>query len=297
MRRLAQPSALSAAICPRWVPICRVHRHRQEHARQHDAEHLLLVDLLRQRLVRHLLRAPVRTGGAVGREQLVERVDHLPLAASVRAVGPQPQRHAVEGAVHVERGCQALAPHPEDAEARVVAAARMHRHDVLGRQHDASDDQPLALAVQDHVDAVAGPQAARAGEAVVDQHLVRQRRVDPTAGHQRQPVDAWQPVRRQRMDARDHRLEHVVAGKQHVVGERGLGIDHAGQLEQPRCDAVGYPTRGGEHVGEARRVVVAGLHRAQRLIGGERGAERRHAAGDHERDGDDLALGGPEVAR
>ncbi len=267
-------------------------RHQQEDRRQHGAEHALLADFLRQDLVRHLVLASHRAEAAVGLEQLVERF-HRRLA---RGAALQAQQHRVEGALHVEGGGERLRVDPQHREPLVVGHAAAARGvDVFGRKHRADQREALELAVQQHVHVLAELEAARFEEALVHHHLALGARRRPAAAPERQAVHAPRAREVVADEARDHRRRHPGNGKLRVAHHARLDLGHARDgvdlLRERRGRALG----GGEHVREARRVVVVVARPHQRAVGRERADEAADAAGDHQRDGHHLGLQRPEI--
>jgi hypothetical protein len=260
---------------------------------QHGAVHLPLADLLAQHLVRDGVGAAVGAGETVAVELPIERRKHRWFGGTMR----EPHRHRVERAFHVEGGGEPLAPDPEDAEALFVAHAAACRKDVLGREHDTDHLHRLALAVEQRGDARARHELVRFGEGLVDQYLVRTRRVDPRPPHQRQPVDARQPVQGQRDHAAGERGHALVGVEHHVERDGRLRLGHALYVEQLVRHGQRRALAAHERVRETRLLVVARLQPLERVVRGERadvaGDARRH----HERDREHLAAQLPDVAQ
>jgi len=124
-------------------------------------------------------------------------------------------------------------------EALFVAHARVDREDILGRQHGADDLQRLAFTIEQCDQTVARLQLARLGKSLANQHLVRFGQVDPAAGHQREPIHAWQAVLGQRDHATGEWLEHAREIDEHVVGQRRVHFGDARDVEEIGLDIVG----------------------------------------------------------
>jgi hypothetical protein len=181
---------------PREDGVQEERRHAEEDRRHHARLHRDLIELGHQVPVRELVLPRVGAEPAVGREQIVEPVDHLALVGPVR----EGQRDAVEGAVEVEGEAEGVLVHPDDAVAPLVGddLAAAHGEYELWRERDARDVQRREAPVDDGGDRVAGSELVRVGERLVDQHLVGVRGIEVEAAPEDGAVQARDAAPRHR---------------------------------------------------------------------------------------------------
>jgi hypothetical protein len=228
-----------------------------------------------------------------------------PLAGrTFRRARREAHREVVEGVVQVVGGGQRVAIHPEDGEAALVRHAPQPGEDVLGRERDPHDLEHAPLAVDEHLQARAGPEPAGLREALRDQRLQRAvraaaiRGIEPTAAAQGQQVhargmaqlvDADQPA--------DDRVGHAGDRRAHDLLDGGLHVGHARHGAQRLLERVGGPLQVDEEIGEAAFDVVAVAGAGQGVDRRQAAHESRHAARDDERDRERLAPHQAQVAQ
>ena len=91
------------------------------------------------------------------------------------------------------------------------------------------------------------------GEGLVDQHLAVARRVRQPARAQHDAVHAWLAIRRQRDQARRHRLAAARQVEQPDARDARLDAAHARQRRELAREAIGRAHHAGGQVGHARR--------------------------------------------
>ena len=186
--------------------------------------------LVRQELRRQHAIARIGAAAAVTREQRVDREDRV---AHVR-LRRESKHDVVERAVDIERAAQRLAPHPHDAEALRLGQHRARRHGEheLRAARDADDLEHALAAVDQRAQLHAGREQVRFGERFVDQHFVVARRIRPASRAQQHIVHAWLAIRRQRHQARRHRIGLACEIQQPDAGDARFERIDAGQRRQ-----------------------------------------------------------------
>ncbi|MNC84881.1 hypothetical protein D3C83_04490 [compost metagenome] len=226
---------------------------QQENDRQHGTPHLLLIDLLREDLVRDLVLAPDGAEPAVRLQNTVQRLDR-PFA---RCVAREPQEHGIERPLHVECSRERLSVDPEHGKPFVVRhGAAAGRVDVFRRECGADHREALELAIQQHVHTPAKGQPARIEEALVHHHFAFRTGRGPAAALQRETAHRRWAGKIEADHARDHRRHHSRKGELRIAHHPGLHLRYAGNRANLFLQRARSALRRCKDVRKARRIVV-----------------------------------------
>ncbi len=222
-------------------------------------------------------------------------VDDGPLGGT----GAKAHCHLVECALHVVGGSQRLPVDPEDAEAALIGRTRHAREDVLGRECNPHNQQFLASAVDQRANPVTGFELATDGKAFGHQRFdgPRVMPLDHAPAAQVYLVQALGCPRVKPNQATNDGIRHVRYGDRHHLAQRGLHVGCAGNALKLAFQRERRPFERGKHIGKTGIGVIQIARPRQRLKSAETGNEARHAAGDHQRDGQGLAPHQAQIAQ
>jgi hypothetical protein len=279
----------------RWTEVEQEGGDHQEDHRQDRAHGLHLAHLVGHEPGRHLEPAGDGAQTAVALEQPVDVGDDR-LGRSARS---QRERDVVETALHVEGRGEGAASHPEDAESAIVGQQVTRRDgvDVLRRQGDADDHELPLSAVDDRPDRVAGLESMGRGEGLDHQDLVWARGLDIAPPEQVDVVEDRAPALGNRQQQPARRLDHARHVQRHLDHHPRLDLGHPRNRLEPRHRRQRRALERSEDVGQAIAVVVGPVGVIQRLEGRGVHGEHRYPGGDHQADGQRLALEPREVAQ
>ena len=271
--------------------------HGEEDQGHEEPHGLELGQLVLEVPVRGLIRARNRAQAAVRIENRVEFDDRSPLEAG-RTVG-QRQGDVVEPALHLERGGQVPAGHPQEAEVLRIRDqfSRSDAVDVLRTERDTDDLQWLPAAVDDREQTIAQVEAVSLGEALADQCFLRPVRVQEAPAAQGDIVERRPAAIRQGDQASVDRIGDVRHVQRDAHDHPGLDLLDSRDRRDPLFDPIGNALGAGEHVGEG----VAGV---VRVPGGQKRPEdslrhdqQRDSRRDDQGDRQHLGTHVPKVAQ
>ena len=164
---------------PRKHGVGHERRHAQKHDRKPNRERVQNADFIRDPDVRRVIAASIGAASAIRSEETIDLGDD----GAFGGAGREREGKVVESPIEVEGRGQFLVRHPEKTVSAVVRQRRAGTgfEDEFRREHDARDAEVLAAAIEQHGDAVAGPETIGLGEGLAHQHLAAAARSEPSA--------------------------------------------------------------------------------------------------------------------
>ena len=242
--------------------------HTQENGGEQPRHHAQLPEFLFQKVVGELVGPSDRATATVARQNAIHGIDGLAFVGARR----QPGHDLVEGSSHIQGGRQRAPWHPDDGVALVVGkhGARLDLVQVLRRNRNADDLEPLRMAVHRGAQTAARFQSVRLRKRVADQHFVVRERRRHAPGAQIQAVER----RRARIRQRDHSSlnRFVEAGHLQLGGSQytRLHFGNAGRFGNPRSHGFGRTLESGPQISKAVVLIQPRTRVAQRIERGLR---------------------------